>query len=62
MSLLNLKYSLRSSIRRKLVHSRGRKEKQRAVTQTITSICFEHSDLAPEVTHERVKDCGKHLS
>lgn len=49
IALLNLKYSLRRSIRRKLVYNRGRREKQRAVPQTVTSVCFEHSNLAPEV-------------
>lgn len=49
IALLNLKYSLRRSIRRKLVYNRGRREKQRAVPQTVTSVWFEHSNLAPAV-------------
>lgn len=60
--LLNWKYSLRCGVRRKLVDDRGRKEKQRAVTQTVTSTRFEHSNPDSGVKHKGTNDWRKALA
>lgn len=50
---------------RKLAHNRSRKEKQRAITQIVTSRIYAVTSLAfhsaSETKHKRGKYCGQHL-